>query len=414
MTRHPYSRSRRRFLHGASVFAAAGMVPGVQVMRSARAASGSPRTLIPIHLAGGNDTLNTVIPYQDPLYYSIRQGLAIPKQQVLELTDRQGLHPSLAGLKSLYDANKVAIVNGVGYPAFDYSHFEAMQIYWQADPNRAQGTGWLGRALDRVAAGTLGNGGVPDVLTGATIGYGSSPSLIARTVTAPLLAPDPGSFRLPATGVRERAALTRILRQPATGTNFVFDAFLRNNNAALRAFDTVQRAGALTTTVRYPDSGFARALKLSVQIMRADSDVRVIAMQQGGYDTHESQLAQHVNNFYELNAGLKAFMQDVQAQGLGGRVLVLLWSEFARRIEPNANAGTDHGSAQAMVLLGDGVRPGIYGNPPSLKDADTIDGGNLRMSVDFRQLYATVLSGWLGVDATAALGANWGTIPVLL
>jgi uncharacterized protein (DUF1501 family) len=252
------------------------------------------------------------------------------------------------------------------------------------------------------------------VLTGATIGYESSASLIARTFTSPLLPPYPGSFQLPATGTRQRNALTRILQQPATGTNLLFDAFLRNNNAALRAFDTVQSAGALTTPVTYPDTGFAQALKFAVQIMRADANVQVIAMQQGGYDTHENQLPRHVENFDELDGGLKAFMDDIQAQGLGGRVLVLLWSEFARRIEPNANAGTDHGSAQAMVLLGDGVRPGIYGNPPSLKDTDTIDDGNLRMSADFRQLYATVLSGWLGVDATAVLGANWGTIPVLL
>jgi len=182
----------------------------------------------------------------------------------------------------------------------------------------------------------------------------------------------------------------------------------------VKAFDTVKTASALTTTVSYPDSGLARGLKSAVQLIRTDPNVQVITMQQGGYDTHENQLVRQADNLAELDAGLKAFMDDLQAQGLGGRVLVLLWSEFARRIEPNANAGTDHGSAQAMVLLGHGVRAGIYGNPPSLEQADTVDDGNLRMSVDFRQVYATVLNVWLGVDATAVLGANWGTIPVLL
>lgn len=413
MTRHPYSRTRRRFLRDASAVAAAGIVPGIEVMRGAQGASGAPRTLLAIHLAGGNDTLNTVVPHRDPLYYSIRPGLAIPQAQVLPLTDRQGLHPALAGLKGLFDAGQVAIVNGVGYPQFDYSHFEAMQIYWQADPARAQPTGWLGRSLDRAVAGTLGSGGYPDPLTGVAIGWQSSPSLTARTFTPPLLPPDPAWYRLPATGDRQRAALTRVLEQPASGSNALFDAFLRNNRAAVQAVGTVQSAGALGTGVTYPDEHFARGLKFAVQLMRADPDVRIVAMQQGAYDTHENQLPRHAAELGRLDAGLSAFFADVQAQGLSERVLVLLWSEFARRIEPNANAGTDHGTAQALMLIGAGVRGGVYGNPPSLAPRDTIDDGNLRMSLDFRQVYATVLDGWLGVDATAVLGANWGTLPIL-
>jgi uncharacterized protein (DUF1501 family) len=205
-----------------------------------------------------------------------------------------------------------------------------------------------------------------------------------------------------------------VLEQPAGGTNALYDAFLRNSRAAVQAVGMVQSAGALTTSVTYPGNYFARGLKFAAQLLRTDPEVRVVAMQQGGYDTHENQLPRHAAELAELDAGLKAFFDDLQAQGLSERVLVLLWSEFARRIEPNANAGTDHGTAQALILIGAGVRAGVYGNPPSLAPGDTIDDGNLRMSVDFRQVYATALSGWLGVDATAVLGANWGTLPILL
>jgi uncharacterized protein (DUF1501 family) len=289
-----------------------------------------------------------------------------------------------------------------------------MEIYWQADPNRALQTGWLGRSIDSAVAGTLGSGGYPDVLTGAAIGWESPPSLIARTFTSPLLPPEPDWYQIPATGDRQRASLLQVLEQPPTATNYLYDAFLRNSRAAVQAYNTVKSAGALTTTVTYPGNNFGRGLEFAAQLMRTDPEVRVITMQQGGYDTHENQLPRHAQDLAELGAGLKAFMDDVQAQGLGQRVLVLLWSEFARRIEPNANAGTDHGTAQALILLGEGVRAGVYGNPPSLDPANTIDDGNLRMSTDFRQVYATVLSGWLGVDATAVLGANWGTLPILL
>jgi len=404
---------RRRFLKSASALTAAAALPGMQVMRQARAAA-QPRTLIAIHLGGGNDTLNTLIPVEDPLYYSIRGGLAIPKADALPITGRQALHPALAGLKRLYDAGAVAIVNAVGYPRFNYSHFEAMQIYWMADPARASSTGWLGRTLDLVVAGTVAGGGLPDVLTGAAIGGEAPPSLIARSFTAPLLPPNPSAYVLPVSDPSQQDALERILQQPATTTNYLYDACLRNSAAALQAYKTVQTAGALPTPVTYPDRTFARGLRFAVQLMRTDPEVRVIAMQQGSYDTHENQLATHTRHLGVLSDGLAAFMEDVATHGLGDRVLVLLWSEFARRIQPNDTDGTDHGSAQAVVVIGQGVRGGVIGDPPSLDPADFIDGGNLKAAFDFRQVYATVLDGWLGIDSKVVLGAGWGTLPILL
>jgi uncharacterized protein (DUF1501 family) len=404
---HP---SRRRFLQAGAAAAALHAMPGVEVFRSALAQS-TPRTLIAIHLNGGNDTLNTVVPWADPRYYTLRGPIALDRNQVLRLDDRRALHPALTGIKALWDRQRVAIVHGVGYPNFDFSHFQAMEIYWTADPKRVTLNGWLGRALDTLPGSANAS---LDPLTGASIGWGGSPSLLGRNFTAPLLPPNAAWFSLPSRGTAQQEALKRILLQPPTTTNLLYDAFLRNGRSAIQAYDTVAAAGARTTPVAYPGTQFASGLKFAAQLLREDDAVRVIAMEQGSYDTHENQLQQQQGSLQELSAGVKAFCDDLDANGLSNRVLILLWSEFSRRVEPNAQNGTDHGSAQAMLLIGAGVRAGIVGNPPSLAVADLVEDGNLPMAVDFRNLYATVLDRWLGVDSKTVLGASYPHVPVLL
>ena len=403
------SASRRTFLQSGIALAASSALPGFRVMRSAHAATGVPRTLIVIHLAGGNDTLNTVVPYTNPDYYAARKLLAVPAAQVLPLNAQQGLHPALTGIKALYDASKVAIVNGVGYPTFDYSHFQAMQIYWTADPTQLTTTGWLGRSLDAAVAGAS----APDILTGAAIGSGS-PSLIGRSFASVVLPNRASRFKLPATDDLQAVALSRILQQPTLTTTSAFDAIVRNNRTAVGALDTVSQAGRLTAPVIYPTETFAQSLQFAAQLLRADAQIQVITMQQGSYDMHQNQSVRQAADLSELSAGVTTFMGDLQATGISNRVLILLWSEFSRRVLPNASAGTDHGSAQALFLIGDGVKGGVYGAPPSLKPETLIDKGNLPMAVDFRQVYATVLSGWLGLSPAPLLGADWGALPLLL
>lgn len=374
------------------------------------AAAGPDTVLVAVHLTGGNDTVNTVIPYADPAYYTVRGPLAIARDRSLKLDARNALHPALTHLKSLWDRRRVEVVHGVGYPLFDYSHFQAMEIYWTADPLRATGTGWLGRSLDAITAGQS----APDVLTGASVGSGLPPSLIARRFPAPQLPAQADWFDFYTWDDGQRQALRSILLQPPTTTNLYYDAFLRNTRAAVNAHATVQAAGALATATVYPDTYFASSLRFASQLLRQDRNVRVITLEQGSYDTHENQLAQHQDSLAELDAGLGAFFADLDLHGQADRVILLLWSEFARRVEPNASFGTDHGAAQAMILIGNAVRTGVVGNPPSMTPDRLVDGGNLPMQVDFRRLYATLLSGWLGVDATAVLGSGFEALPLLL
>ena len=176
----------------------------------------------------------------------------------------------------------------------------------------------------------------------------------------------------------------------------------------------MSQAGRLTAPVIYPTETFAQSLQFAAQLLRADAQIQVITMQQGSYDTHQNQSVRQAADLSELSAGIATFMGDLQATGISNRVLILLWSEFSRRVLPNASAGTDHGSAQALFLIGDGVKGGVYGAPPSLKPESLIDKGNLPMAVDFRQVYATVLSGWLGLTPAPLLGADWGALPLLL
>lgn len=401
--------NRREFLQAGGTLAGVGALGSLGVVRDAHAATAGT-TLLTIHLTGGNDTLNTVIPYQDPLYYSIRGGLAVPKTEAVRLTEQIGLHPSLAPLKAIFDQGRMAVVPGVGYPRFDYSHFQAMQIYWNGNSTQIYPTGWLGRTLDAALAA----GATPDPLLGLNVGWDSQPSLLGRNFVSPLLPPNPDWYWIPAREDKQFAALSKIISQPPRRRSETYDQFVRNSRTGLDAYNMVKQAGALDSGVPYPDDYFSQGLQFVGKLIRADAAIRVVAMTQGSYDTHENQYGHHANQLAELANGLKAFMADLERNGTADRVMVLVWSEFARRVHPNGTAGTDHGSAQAMLLLGKGVKGGVLGAPPSLAPANLVDDGNLKMAVDFRSLYATLLQGWLGADANAILGGAWPVLPLLL
>lgn len=365
----------------------------------------SDRTLIVVQLAGGNDGLNTVIPFTDPLYRQLRPTLAIPQTEVLALDGRLGLHPNLLPLKKFWDAGQLAIVEGVGYPNQSLSHFQAMDIWQTLDLTGNGSEGWLGKLV----AGLVDQQGHP--FKALDIGTITAPALQSISAQVPTLAstrtytlasdpldPDRGSARLQALmklyssypGASPYAAL---LDATALGA--------REGSRSLHAADAAYRPA-----VTYPDGPFAAGLKILAEAIVQDLGLRVGYVTLGGFDTHAAQRTTHDTLLATLANGLAAFYHDLQAHKKADGVLVMTWSEFGRRVEENGSLGTDHGTAAPMFVLGTGVTQGIFGEPPGLNSLDA--NGNLKYTVDFRSVYATVLDRWIGASSREVLGGSYG------
>ncbi len=402
-----FKLTRRQFLKGAAAAGATGLVPQLFFAGSAEAAGQANAVLVVIHMDGGCDSLNTVIPYQDPAYAKARPTLAIASSSVLPIGGGLGLHPALTGLKTLFDANKVAFVNNVGYPSFNRSHFQAEDIYWTADPKQLTGTGWLGRYLDRHGAGAP--------LAGAYLGSAVPKSMTGDSVLVPAIPSATGyTYQFSTTSADAAAqgqAALRIIGQAPTGRTF-YDGVLTADIAARDSIASVQSAAAAyQTSVTYGTDGLSQSLKLAAQLIRADIGVRVLSTSFGDFDTHANQATRLQNSLGQLSAALSSFQQDAGAGGFAQRVVVMVWSEFSRRVAENASGGTDHGTAIPVIVVGEGAKGGIHGGNPDLTN---LDSGDLRMTTDFRSVYATLLSGWLGADHVPILGQSWSTIPFLL
>ncbi len=402
--------NRRRFLQSMGALTAYGSLPLAFARHAHAQDSGSPatdRVLVVVHLDGGCDGINTVIPFADPAYAAARPTLAIAAAEVLKLdTTDIGLHPAMTGLHAWYSQGHVAIVNGVGYPDFNQSHFSAEDIYWTASPeNPNQPTGWLGRGLEAMPTLTT--------LSGACLQSRVPKSMAAVSYTAPAI-PEPDSylFQTP-TNATERAAqlaaAEAIFGQAPAG-EVLFDGLLAADIAAMDSVEDVQAAvAAYASPVAYGDDDFGQAMKLAGQLIHADLGVRVLTVSQGSYDTHANQAVTLDGLLTAFSDGIDKFMQDAVTGGFAHRVTVLVWTEFGRRVAENASGGTDHGSSAPMFLIGTGVRGGLHGGYPSLTD---LDNGNLKMTTDFRGVYASVLQDWLGYDADTILGGTWTRLPL--
>ena len=390
---------RRDFLKTSTLLSLAPAVPGF-LARTARAArpDRDGRVLVVVQLDGGNDGVNTVVPYADPGYARHRRALRILSDRLVRVNDQVGLHPALADARQLLEAGQLAIVQGVSYPNPNRSHFRSMAIWHSArlDPEEHGGLGWLGRALDgnRAAQTSLlvGAGGPPVALRGRR----SSASALAR-LDEFLLAP----------GADPRG----VLGTENSGDDLT--AFVRRNMldayAMADRLTEVTRLG--TATARYPGSGLAGRLQLIARLLKCGFGARVYYTVQGGYDTHAAQRDTHARLLSELGAALKAFLDDLTAARLADRVVVLCFSEFGRTVAENSSGGTDHGTAGPVLLAGPCVRAGLVGRTPSLTDLDP-QHGDLRRSLDFRQVYATVLDDWLGLPAQNALGGTFEHLPL--
>ncbi len=374
------------------------------------AAPGAPRTLVIVQLAGGNDGLNTVVPYRDPAYARLRPSLKVDAAQVLPLDDEFGLHPGLGALKPLWDGKRLAIVHGVGYPDPNLSHFQSMLIWQSAGPGAAAGEGWLGAYLARLEAEEH------DPLHGFNVDRVVAPELYSPN--APIIsAPDAASYGFQglapdeAEARRRQTALLKLYEQFPRGMPYAALLESTAGDAVSSAASLTAAAAAHTPTFPYPRTSLASGLQLIAQVIASGAKLRVAHVTLGGFDTHSAQITDHEALLAELGDALAAFYADLASIGRDREVLTMTWSEFGRRAEENASEGTDHGTAAPMFLLGGTVNGGLYGTPPAL---DALDAGNLRFTTDFRSVYASVLDRWVGVPADDILGARYEPLDGLL
>ncbi len=412
------SFTRRQFVKGGVTAFTFGFAAPQFLSELALAQGGGSRNLVVVYLNGGNDALSTLVPYGDPDYYARRPTIAVPAGQVLQVgTDRGGnilgLHPALTGLKSVFDGGKLAIVQRTGYVNSSRSHFQGFDIYGTANPNNSQGTGWLGRYLDTLPSPI-------DPLVGWNTTRETPRPLVARTVGVPAItSPATYSFASPNAGAEagfERTAATRISSHlPADRPHLSF--VNSTTQAALGTLDRVATVATYRPSLTYPATGFGQALQAVAGAMNRQIGTKVFWVSTGGYDTHANQ--NPINGAYNtlmqtVNNGLSSFYNDLRNQGLLDSTLILIFSEFGRRISENGSQGTDHGAAGIMMALGGQVRGGLYGTAGKLRN----DPGNpdvennaidVRHETDFRAVYARVLDEWLGANSAAILGADFRT-----
>ena len=407
---------RREFLKTFSLLSTAVWAPTflVEGVRAAGASSRpllqgtGNRILVVVELAGGCDGLNTIVPYSNDFYYNARPGLAIPSTDILPLNDELGLHPSMAGVKQLYDEGRVAIVNGVGYPNPNRSHFRSRDIWHTAEPDEIGSDGWLASYLDEYDTG--------DPLQGLNVGGGVPKSLISsegasasiQSIDTYKLESDP---RYPGDTDAKNAAFQAIIGQPQSSyplQQFVTQTVL---DATLSSAQLLEGQDTYASTIEYPNSAFATSLRTVAQIIAADLGVTVFYARLGGFDTHGNQvqagsplLGTHATLLDTFSGALSSFMADLRELGRAEDAMVMSFSEFGRRLSENGSLGTDHGTANQMFLFGDSINAGLHGSYPSLSPENLDNVGDMVFGTDFRSVYATVLENWLGADSELLLG----------
>jgi uncharacterized protein (DUF1501 family) len=394
--------TRRRLLgdglRGLPLLAIAPTFPGF-LARTAREVQpdADGRSLVVVQLDGGNDGLNTVVPYAEDVYAKARPQLRLAADRVLKIADGIGLNPSMEGAAKLLESGRLAIIQGVGYPNPSRSHFASMATWHTAkpDPEDHGGTGWIGRGLDlRPGESSLyiGDGNAPAALRGRRAGESSLAAMDDL-----FLSPDAPRFPV---------------SQPPPGGDSLADFARRSTLDALTTADRLAEIARRDETgIRYPDTALGRHLQIVSRLLKGGAGARVFYVNQSGYDTHSNQLFEHASLLRSFSSSLLAFLDDLDASGLADRVLVLTFSEFGRRVQENGSAGTDHGTAGPVFLAGPNVKTGLIGEPPALTDLDAE--GDPKPSIDFRRVYATVLENWLGLPSEDPLGGPFAPLPLL-
>lgn len=379
--------------------------------------------LVVLQLAGGNDGINTLVPFGDDAYRKARPTIALPSAQILRINDYAGLHPRLTGLRDLYGAGNLAMIQGVGYPNPNRSHFRSTEI-WQtaSDENQIENQGWLGRYFDSCCQGA-------DPAVGVAIGN-QTPQAFASPHPKGVAFSDPEQFRYMSEAASDPKSTELFMREMNAPDASGHTAAVDNSGGSIGMLDGSPGGGGDTveflqrtalgaqmssdkilaitrktrSSVDYPKSQLGNSLNLVSRLIAGGLPTRVYYVSQGGFDTHASQIPSHDRLMTDLNGAISSFVADLKAQGNFNRVLMISFSEFGRRVAENASGGTDHGAAAPLFVLGGGVKPGLYGSYPSLTD---LHDGDLKFSTDFRSVYATALEKWLGAPSEQVLGRKY-------
>jgi uncharacterized protein (DUF1501 family) len=375
------------------------------------AATDKDPILVVIQLTGGNDALNTIVPYGEGLYYDNRRTVRIGQDEVLRIDDRFGFHPAMSAIKPFWDAGNMAVIAGVGYPNPNYSHFRSMDIWYTCEPDRIATDGWLGKAVKDI------DPHAENVLTAVNFGRGLPRALSLSGVPVASVAQlDSYGLLTSLSSVAQRQSALEVFSclyddgwadqglkpgeglQPARPGDEVLRYMGQTGLDAQKGADILRTAlGKYQSNVVYPKSPIAENLKGIAQVKLAELGTRVFYTSHGTFDTHATQLPTHAKLWQEVSEGIAAFFADLRAHNSADDVLMLVWSEFGRRVRDNG-AGTDHGAGSVALIVGDHVKGGLYGEYPSLKQSD-LTLGNLKYNVDFRSAYATILDRWMQIES---------------
>lgn len=394
--------TRRSFLKQSALATSAWLIPGFLKAFDGKPMPAGEKRLVVIQLSGGNDGLNTVVPYRNDVYYQVRPQLGLPASSVIKVHDELGFHPALEKLARLYHQGELAVLNNVGYPNPDRSHFRSMDIWHTAaDSSEYLSTGWLGRFLDArchdCAAGHLAIE-VDDVLTLALKGERQkgmalrNPKRLHDTLQAPLF--------------QELAAIDAHGEEPSV--SYLYKTLAQTVSSAEYIYS---QTGKVASGAEYPATDFAGRLKTIAQLIHSGIDTRVYYASLSGFDTHVRQLNEHERLLKVFAEAVDALVTDLKKHGVFDDTLILVFSEFGRRVAQNASAGTDHGTANNLFLIGSHLRQqGFVNGTPDLKQ---LEQGDLIHTLDFRSVYATVLDRWLQADADRILGKSFARLDLV-
>ncbi len=411
--------TRREFLaRGLGLIGIGTALPNFLVRAAAAGSATEPEgpILVVLQMTGGNDGLSTVVPYAHDEYARARRALRISASEISKLDDEVGLHPNLKGLRKLYDQGALAVIQGVGYPNPNQSHFTSMDIWHTADvPDDSTGArwdksyGWIGRYCDHAFRGDS------DLKLAVAIGNSTAPRAISGKDHTGLSFQTPATFgfnRIPADP--QGSAAFRALRSiapAASAANGSLDFVTQTASESNAAAAVVRElAGKYKSPTEYPGTPLAASLRMVAGLIAGGLNTRVYYVFQDGYDTHAGQRQRHDRLMADLDAAVTAFQKDLARQGNNNRVLTMTFSEFGRRAEENGSQGTDHGMAGPMFLIGPRVRAGVHGRHPSLTEDELVYGRDLKFQIDFRSVYATLLEKWLRTESRPVLGERFSLL----